>query len=179
MWSKLVPKFRALIMKKYSFALSVLVGAGCFFPGASMAQGSPITDAYRQLRLLSSSTEAGISYKAFGDEWRKTMGLINIALEDSKPSNMTQKLEQIKLTYSDISNFWGCRFEGKFISVCINHAFGPGFRERNPATMEFLQEQVRRSRLMEMSDVVPAVVPVMFGKASREVRELGKLLNNK
>ena len=89
--ARLIRGFTAPFMSKSSFALSLLLGVGCFCPASSLAQGSPITDAYRQLRLLSSSTEAGISYNDFGDEWRKALGIVNIGLEDSKPSKLTEK----------------------------------------------------------------------------------------
>ena len=177
--AKVVREFSTLIMRKSSYLLSALIGYGCLSPVASMAQGSPITDAYRQLRLLSSSTEAGISYNNFGDEWRKALGFINIAIEDSKPSKLTEKLQEVKLIYSDASDFWSCRFSSKYISVAINHCLNSGFKDRNPVTMEFLRGQLSRSEYMEMGDVVPAVVPVMFGKGSQQVRELGELLKKK
>ena len=55
-----------------------------FASQVAIAQDDPIKDAYKQLRLLSSETEAGINYTSFNEEWRKTIGLINIAIEDSK-----------------------------------------------------------------------------------------------
>lgn len=155
------------------------MGAGCILPLASKAQGSPITDAYRQLRLLSSSTQGGVSYNSYGEEWRKTLGLIDIAIEDSKPSKLTEKLAQIKSSYSDISNIWGCRFSSKYISIAIDYCLTPGFKDRNPAVMAVLRKQVSANEFVEMESVTPAIIPVLFGLASTQVRELGEMLKKK
>lgn len=146
---------------------------------ASFAQGSPITDAYRQLRLLSSSTQTGISYRDFGLEIRKVNGLVDIALEDSKPSKLTQKLEEIKTTYSDINELWGCRFSSKFISVALSHCLGIGFQQRNPIAAQVLRERLAANQFAEMDVPTSVLVGSMFGKASAQVKQLGDMLKAK
>jgi hypothetical protein len=164
------------ILRKTFLTAAVLIGAGCVLPSASLAQGSPISDAYRQLRLLSSSTESGVSYNSFGEEWRKALGLVNIAIEDSPPSALTQKLGEIKNTYSDVSDLWSCRFSSKFVSVAIDFCISPGFKERNPEVVTFLKQRVDKDKFATMATPVEAAIPGFFGRASTQVRELGELL---
>ena len=159
--------------------LASLTFFSCISSSPSLAQGSPITDAYRQLRLLSSSTEAGVSYRSYGEQWGKTVGFVDIAIEDSDPSPFTQKLESIKLKYSDISEFWNCRFPNIRITTAIEFCLTSGFKERNPDTLLFLQQQVSINSYRDMEWVTPAVVPVLFKKASDEVKELGQILKKK
>ena len=142
----------------------------------SFAQGSPITDAYRQLRLLSSSTQTGISYRDFVLEVRKAIGLVDIALEDSKPSKATQKLEEIKTTYSDINELWGCRFSSKYISIALSSCLGIGFQQRNPIVVQSLRETLAANEFAEMEDFTGVFVGSMLGKASAQVKQLGGML---
>ena len=156
-----------------SLALTVVA---CALPSEVSAQDPSVKDAYKQLRLLNASTEAGISYRSFGEEWRKTLGPINIALEDSKKGKLTNQLEVIKGVYSDISNIWGCRFSAKYVSVALNHCINSDFKERNPTYITWLNELLSKDRFVEMDSPTQVIIGNMFAQGSAQVKELGKML---
>lgn len=145
----------------------------------TFAQSPPVADAYRQLRFLSASTEAGISYVDFGHEWRKALGFINIALEDSKPGVLTKQLETIKASYQDIWDLWKCRFSSKYVSVALDHCLSAGFKQRNPYATESLRGALASTEYAEMDLPVSMALPYMFANASSQVRDLGDLLKGK
>ena len=149
------------------------------FQSAAFAQGAPITDAYRQLRLLSSSTQTGISYKDFGDELRKVNGLIDIAVKYSRPSNLTEKLVEIKVIYSDIAEVWRCRFSSRFISVALSHCLSEGFMQRNNIAASLLKSQLAENKYAHMNAPTSVVISRMFGEASSQVKQLGEMLKTR
>lgn len=146
-------------------------------PIASMAQTAPITDAYKQLRLLDSQTEAGMNYPSFTNEWGKTLGLVNIALEDSAASPLTRQLEKIKISYSDVATAWKCKIEyGKFAKV-FYMCLGNELPERYPE----IAGAIKDGSAMEYTGDVAGKVTIsyLFSAASIQVKTLGAMLNKK
>lgn len=165
-----------LILALALTAACVLPRGVSALPSKVSAQDPSIKDAYKQLRLLNASTEAGVSYSSFGEEWRKALGPINIALEDSKQGKLTKQLEVIKGIYSDISNIWGCRFTARYISVALNRCVNSDFNERNPAYVVVLNNELSKNRFEEMEYPTQAIVSNLFAQGSAQVKELGKML---
>ena len=157
-------------------AACVLPSEVSALPSKTSAQDPSIKDAYKQLRLLNASTEAGISYSSFGEEWRKALGPINIALEDSKKGKITKQLEIIKGIYSDISNIWGCRFSAGYINVALNYCISSDFKMRNPEVINFLNNELSKYEYKKMDDPTGAIIGTMFAQGSAQVKELGRML---
>lgn len=164
-----------------SLALATLLS-----PISAVAQGSPITDAYRQLRLLSSETEAGVSYVGYMSKWREVLGFVNIALEDGKPGPLTKQLRKIKTTYTDAAELWKCTIEyGKFATthlLCLSD----GFKSRNTEIAGDI-EKVKNNPMCSYGTCLPGEskiegkvgVRLLFGIASAQIKELGSLLKKK
>ncbi len=165
--------------------------AATFTSQIAIAQDDTIKDAYRQLRLLNSETEAGINYVSFREQWRKTLGLIDIAIEDSKPSSRTTLLNQIKVTYRDAATLWGCTVEfGKFASVLIT-CLDNEFQLRNPDIVREIKIRADVTQSItgcpscgvfhpESGDTVgKAGVMSLFSVASQQIKTLGSILKGK
>ena len=151
---------------------NLLIAIALFIHSPVFGQGSPITDAYRQLRLLSSSTRTGINYRDFNSELRKSIGLVDIAIEDSKPSKLTERLKDIKQTYEDAALLWSCQFQVKEVNSALEYCLTKGFKERNPEIIEVLVKKPR-AYLRYVSD--PSI-GLLFNTASEQIKDLGNLL---
>jgi hypothetical protein len=100
------------------------------------------------------------------------MGLVDIAIEDSKPSKLTERLKDIKQTYEDAALLWSCQFEVKEVSLAIEYCLTKGFKERNPEIIEVLGQKPRAY----LRYVSGPSIELLFSIASVQIKDLGNLL---
>jgi hypothetical protein len=150
------------------------------FPAISVAQGAPITAAYNRLRLFNSRVDSGISYVNFRSEWGDVRGQIDIAIQDSKPSELTQKLDEIRTTYTEAAQFWYCLIEVRYLSLmklCLGGRPPSSSPVIGPGLMKILNES--GGSTLETRHVVSSLVPLYFKLADAQTQQLGALLRGR
>lgn len=149
-------------------------------PSPGFSQGEPITAAYNRLRMFNSLTEAGVSYASFRDEWGQVRGVIDIAIQDSKPSSLTQKLSEIKTTYTEAAEFWRCTIEVNYTGL-MNMCLGKRSASSNPIIGPSIQEILDKRENFDVKtrDIAPIMVPLYFKLADAQILQLGLLLKQR
>lgn len=167
------------LLEKQRINLAAMVLASAFC--APAFAGGPASEAYRSLRQLDSRTEAGISYSEFRSEWGRTLGIVNIALEDSTSSKVSTALSEAKVAYADLAAFWQCKIQMRnsvaFVLRCVD-LLSPGLLTRHPVVAAFLSD---KTQLMgdEGAPATSTALSALMGDASKRVQQLGILLKKK
>ena len=167
-------------MRRGFGAFSLTIVCALLLPASAVAQGAPITNAYNRLRMFNSMIDSGISYANFRSEWGSVRGAIDIAIQDSSPSNLTQKLEEIRTTYTEAALFWGCTIEMSHLALmnlCLqgrppstNPIIGPGLSK---IMNDYKSSEVRPRT------IGPILVPLFFKLADAQTQQLGALLKSR
>lgn len=167
-------------MRKTLGGFGLTIVFALLLPASAVAQGAPITNAYNRLRMFNSMIDTGISYVNFRSEWGSVRGAIDIAIQDSSPSKLTQTLEEIRTTYTEAALFWGCTIEMSHLALmdlCLqgrppstNPIIGPGMLK---IINDYKSSEVRPR------DVGPILVPLFFKLANAQTQQLGALLKSR